>query len=847
MLFSEELKASIDTQFEEAIQLAGYKKNEILEGLRSCSQLEKSGVKFLYGSMPLSDMVNVDFDIYLQFVKHALFIRENTPWGKSIPSDIFLNYVMLYRVNNENIEDCRSTFYKMLCDRIVSKSMVETVIEVNYWCLEQATYQATDIRTASPLTLLKSAYGRCGELSTFTVTALRSIGIPARQVYVPRWSHCDDNHAWVEVWCDGNWYYLGGCEPEPVLNRGWFTAAASRAMLIHSRVFSSCTMNEEVISKNDKITYINHLSHYAESKEITVLVVDSNQQPVEDVMVRFEVLNYSEFFPVTTVRTGHDGKAHVTLGLGHIHIHVMKDNQFINQIIDTREQSKIILHWDEAIKEKPYTEDFEMIPPEEHIINGFKLTSQQEEESRKRFNHSDAIRKEKESSFHKEYKSLSISDEQANLIEAFLLKSKGNAQEIIDFLNRDAYNLHDKLLLLGSLIDKDYTDVTAELLEEHLKHSLGYKGLYPEEIFIKNVMNPRVYYEMITNYRPFILDYFDSSTQHHFENHPKEIWNYISRHISKFTEKEYSNLYTGPVQLLQLKMGSIMSQKILFIAICRTLGIAARINEQDLSLQYYQNGDFITIQEDNDDYNAQLSLQTTDDIQWSYMQNWSIAVLREGVYQTLDLIDEAWENNQLTLHLVPGHYRIITTNRVPNGTIYARKYSLVLQPNDNKELGIEQQQIKITNMLENIEIKDFKLFDHTHHVVMADSILKDSKNILLWVDEGKEPTEHILNEMIDLKDKLNEISSDIIMILRNEDALQNETLSKAIEAIPKIRVYYDDFTDNVSSIARKIYVDPDKLPLIIVTHQGLNVIYGSSGYNVGVTDCITKIIESVKE
>ncbi len=71
-------------------------------------------------------------------------------------------------------------------------------------------------------------YGRCGEESTFLVAALRSVGIPARQVYTPRWAHTDDNHAWVEAWADGKWYFLGACEPEPVLNLGWFNAPASR-------------------------------------------------------------------------------------------------------------------------------------------------------------------------------------------------------------------------------------------------------------------------------------------------------------------------------------------------------------------------------------------------------------------------------------------------------------------------------------------------------------------------------------------------------------------------------------------------------------------------------------------
>ena len=57
-------------------------------------------------------------------------------------------------------------------------------------------------------------------------------------------AHCDDNHAWVEVWAEGRWYFLGACEPEEVLNKGWFSHASSRALLVHSRNFSDFTGEE---------------------------------------------------------------------------------------------------------------------------------------------------------------------------------------------------------------------------------------------------------------------------------------------------------------------------------------------------------------------------------------------------------------------------------------------------------------------------------------------------------------------------------------------------------------------------------------------------------------------------
>jgi hypothetical protein len=59
--------------------------------------------------------------------------------------------------------------------------------------------------------------------------------------------------------------------------------------------------------------------------------------------------------------------------------------------------------------------------------------------------------------------------------------------------------------------------------------------------------------------------------------------------------------------------------------------------------------------------------------------------------------------------------------------------------------------------------------------------------------------------------------------------------------IPGIRVLYDDFRDTMSMLARRMYIDPDKLPIVALCSRGLNGIYGSSGYNVGLGDLILKI------
>lgn len=152
-------------------------------------------------------------------------------------------------MNNENLDDSRKVFYGELKERVKGLSMKDAILEVNHWCHEKVVYRPSDARTSSPLASVKTAYGRCGEESTFTVAALRSVGIPARQVYTPRWAHTDDNHAWVEAWADGEWYFFGACEPEPVLNLGWFNAPASRGMLMHTKVFGRYNVRRRLCSK----------------------------------------------------------------------------------------------------------------------------------------------------------------------------------------------------------------------------------------------------------------------------------------------------------------------------------------------------------------------------------------------------------------------------------------------------------------------------------------------------------------------------------------------------------------------------------------------------------------------
>ena len=196
--------ADMQIQLQKQQLLASGRSQQLFEVFKKpLSADEKQALEYLYAYMPLSDLADYDGDFFFQQTKATLTAKNEMPWGTQIPEDIFLHFVLPPRVNNENIDLFRVVMYPEIKTRIAGLNMHDAALEINHWCHEKVTYRGSDERTSSPLASIKTSFGRCGEESTLTVTALRTAGIPARQVYTPRWAHTDDNHAWVEVWIDG--------------------------------------------------------------------------------------------------------------------------------------------------------------------------------------------------------------------------------------------------------------------------------------------------------------------------------------------------------------------------------------------------------------------------------------------------------------------------------------------------------------------------------------------------------------------------------------------------------------------------------------------------------------------
>lgn len=305
---------------------------------------------FLRAALPMQDALDVPDETLLRIVRASLDAQRDLPFAREVDPWLFYTYVLTPRVNDERLDDARAELMEALKPCVHGLDSVQAALAVNRWCAQHVRYAATDNRTRGVRGILNACEGRCGEESVLTVNALRAVGLPARQVYALWWSHCDDNHAWVEVYADGAWHYMGACEPEEALDRGWFTSAASRAMLVHTRAFGDASRDADAFYTRGCYTGVNRTHAYAQTVHLIVRVKES-----EGAIVRFMLANTGRLRTLYTHKTDASGCVMLETGMGGLYISVQwPDGKTAARATDTGKQTEVCFGREDGVERRFY-------------------------------------------------------------------------------------------------------------------------------------------------------------------------------------------------------------------------------------------------------------------------------------------------------------------------------------------------------------------------------------------------------------------------------------------------------------------------------------------------------------
>lgn len=819
------------------------------EKLQKCTEEVALACKYLYAFMPYSDIGNYPFEVFLDYAENGVKLWKENPQVADLPEEIFLNYVLFHRVNEEEIAQCRTYFRTEIGSRIQGMNFREAALEVNYWCAEEATYHCTDDRTLSAISVYRRGNGRCGEESVFTVNALRSVGVPARQVYAPKWSHCDDNHAWVEIWCDGKWYFLGACEPEPVLNLGWFNAPASRAMLMHTRVFGNYNGPEEVLLRTNNFTEINLTSNYAPTAEVKFEVKDTDGNPVNGAKVEFKIYNYAEYYTAVTKRTDAQGRTSLSAGKGDLLIWASKDGKYGYSKASFGKDNIVTITLNHSVlSDKSKTlfdeETFNIVPPVENVKTPY-VSDEMRKENNRRFAYEDSIRKAYTATF--------LTKEQAEKINPrateYLVKSRGNKQTIIDFLTRHKDNEKRALGVLSTLSDKDLRDIPMEILEDNFTAKT-------------NQLSPRVEDEMISiPFKNYFEKAFAGKTADMFRKDPTALVSWINKNLRIAPEYNALHIAQTPVGVMESKTTDERSRDIFFVDVARSLGIEARKDAITGKVQYMKDGKWMDVKFESKEqaaaptgklvltYKPSASL---DDPR--YYNHFTISRIVNGSPKLMNFEEgqadmgngTCWSNTfKNGYSFDTGTYMLTTGTRLASGSVLAATRFFNIEEGKTTTLPLDirhdANDVSVIGQFNSESIinkdgKDVSILSQTGR----------GYYILAVLGVGQEPTNHALHDIEKERAAFESWGRPVVLLFESE-ADAKKFQKDEFGSLPSTVQYAIDKNGAIrEQIAREMKLqNKTQMPMFIIADTFNRVVFSSQGYTIGLGEQMKNVFKKL--
>jgi hypothetical protein len=422
----------------------------------------------------------------------------------------------------------------------------------------------------------------------------------------------------------------------------------------------------------------------------------------------------------------------------------------------------------------------------------------------------------------------------------------GNYREIASFISGAGDSTDLALRLLENISEKDLRDTPEGILSDHLANAPVKPTAMREEFYDAWILSPRVDNEILTSFRSSLKE-MPEELYSNFVAHPSAVAGWIDTAVTITETENYYGTPVIPAGVMRLRVADRHSRDIFFVTLCRTAGHPARLAPGTGRPQFFDAGEWHDVWFTGDTrpsgekgYVTFFSGEQTPVPQ--YHIHFTLAALENGRYKTLDYGYEIKVSDiPEKLALAPGKYMLTTGNRDENGDVLASIDFFDLSPGEDARVEVKLRH-KEDKTLSGGKIDLEKTISSISGENPSLKSLAEKGIVLIWIDPGKEPTRHILNDLPQLKKEFDEWGGNLIFMY-NPATTSESFKYHEIKGLPRNSIFATDNDLAFMLLSLEGITSDHPLPVVVCCDSGGNIVFKSEGYRIGTGEQILKNIK----
>jgi hypothetical protein len=228
-----------------------------------------------------------------------------------------------------------------------------------------------------------------------------------------------------------------------------------------------------------------------------------------------------------------------------------------------------------------------------------------------------------------------------------------------------------------------------------------------------------------------------------------------------------------------------------------------------------------------------------DDPVPEYHVHFSLARIDDGKYNTLNY-GYGKKLNEISklIPLDPGMYMLTTGNRDENGNVLASVTFFTLAPGEEKTVAVRPRELEETSAPSGKADLTGELRLISGETVTPLS-MADKGLVFIWIEPGREPTRHILNDLPRLKSEYDAWGGQFILLTDPERTPPGFSADR-ISGTPDNTLFAED---RELAFMRSVFgagSNGRPMPVVLCCDSDGNILFSSEGYRIGTGEQILK-------